>query len=236
MTSLIWLRSSQDAIDNPYEYEAQNQFISESYKILTALLNKLENNQLVFHKDNKSIEKAVWMLHNDATEALLECHSLLTEKRHKVASRLFRDVVETLDLAAYFHSNTKQSKGNLLKWYKGNVVPNRYYRDYVKSTFGNKVSSKKKEIYSQYSKFTHRTYDVLLYSYSLGRDNNLVYDGFEKDSILILPHTIAMYLTLLADLILMLSNELVARQSISKIQMDEIWSESLDDHTVQYRY
>lgn len=236
MPSLIWSRSSQDAIDNPYEYDVQDQFMQESDKILSSFLGELEPKQLAYQKDDKSIEKAIWMLHNDATEALIECHTLLIEKRHKIASRLFRDVIETLDIAAYFHSDTDESSRNLLKWYDGHVIPNRLYRNFVKLNYGEKASARKRELYSQYSKFTHRTYDVLLYSYSLGRDNYLVYDGYEKDSILILPHTIAMYLSLLADLILLLSDELVARQSVSEKLMNEIWSNSLDGSYSQKRF
>lgn len=49
---------------------------------------------------------------------------------------LFRDVVETMDLASYFHSATPKSVADLKKWCEDQIIPHGRYRDFVKKGRG----------------------------------------------------------------------------------------------------
>ena len=70
MPSFIWQRDPQEAMDNPYEYPAQEQFSKEAGKILARFFEELSNNDLQFKVDDKSVKKAIWMLYNDALSGL----------------------------------------------------------------------------------------------------------------------------------------------------------------------
>src|SRR5258708_1130795 len=102
MPSFIWNRSPAQPYSNPYEYDAQSQFAREASAFLVKIDERFCDSLTRFHRDDKSLAKAIWMLHVDALDSLRDCLDLLSEKRHRVAGRLFRDIVETLDLAAYF--------------------------------------------------------------------------------------------------------------------------------------
>nr|BFE91588.1 hypothetical protein GCM10020185_21240 [Pseudomonas brassicacearum subsp. brassicacearum] len=56
-----------------------------------------------FDRDEQTLDKAIWLIQIDALEALIDALKLTEEKRHRIASRLFRDAVETMDISAYFY-------------------------------------------------------------------------------------------------------------------------------------
>ncbi len=236
MPSLVWDRSPEEAHINPHEYGIQEQFIREAKVLLQKLYAGLDKYVMKFHRDDKSIKKATSMLQNDAIDSLRDCLEMLEKKKHRLASRLFRDVIETLDLAAYFNSGTVASKNDLAKWYKNQVIPHRRYRDYIKKTEGNAKSEKKKELYGQLSKYTHRSYLVLLQGYSLGRGDLLVYDSHSESDLLVLPHTISEYFAVLAGLIKVFSKEVVLYGLLSKEEVDSAWESSLEKETVPRRF
>jgi len=70
MPSFIWDRDPQEAMDNPYEYEAQEQFVREAESILNLFSNELGKFDMKFTVDDRSLEKAIWMLQNDALDSL----------------------------------------------------------------------------------------------------------------------------------------------------------------------
>jgi hypothetical protein len=206
MKNFIWHRNPKIAYENPYEYEAQEQFVREANEVLNRIRKELEKYNRMFTRDDKSVIKAIWMLSLDATDSLLECLELLLEKRHKIAGRLIRDSVEVLDLAALFFTKSDKSVRLLSKWYNNEVVPNREYRYFVKNNISESKANELKEFYHQLSKINHRTYRSLAYGYILGKDNHLVYDGFHES--LIYPGVISMYYSLLANMIQILSIEI----------------------------
>ncbi|MDQ6633090.1 MAG: hypothetical protein M3Y82_15265, partial [Verrucomicrobiota bacterium] len=171
---------------------------------------------MAFHQDERSLKKAVWMLQMDALNALSDCLELIESKRHRIAGRLFRDVVETLDLAAYFSSDSAKSRANLEKWFCDEIIEHHFYRDYIGKTMGPNAAEERKVFYRQLSKFTHRTYRALLKSYSLGAGNMMVYDGYHKSQSLVLPHTIAAYFAILAGLITQFCDEAMIRGILLK--------------------
>lgn len=237
MTSFIWWRSPEEAYSNPYEYESQEQFAREAESLLENIFSFLMKNNGTFARDDRSQEKAIWLLFVDGNETLRDCLSLLNLKKHRLASRLFRDVVETMDLATYFSSNDHEKDKYLDKWYDNEVVPNRIFRRHISDAGSNELSNAYKEIYSQLSKLNHRTYRSLAYSYLLRNGEFMVYeDEFESSNILKLPHPISMYYALLAEIITRYTDRLVECNLISSEEMKMFWESALEPSTIPRRY
>jgi hypothetical protein len=236
MASFIWLRDPQEAMDNPYEYPAQEQFSKEARLILSEISKELSYYDMRFKLSDKSQVKAIWMLHNDVLSSLQDCLDSIDNKRHRIAGKLLRDIMESLDLAAYFHADKAENRKNLDKWFADKIIPHRIYREYIKTTSGEGVKKEKADHYSELSKFTHRTYKILLYSYILGRDNLLAYDGYKESDFMVLPQTISMYYCLLANQIIIFSYELFLRETVDPAKVLKIWSDSLDEEIVQRRF
>lgn len=234
MPSLVWIQDPNDAHANPYEYEVQDQFYREAERYLGHLYNGLDRYVLKFHKDDRSVEKAIWMLQIDAVDALRDCLETLQSKRHRLTSRLFRDVIESLDLAAYFASRDDASTRDLATWYRDEVVPNRRYRAFLSRVGAKPESKDKARRYSSLSRFAHRTYRALLQSYSLGRDDLLVYDSHSP--ILVLPATISLYCVVLAQLVLDATTALTSGGLISREEAYAAWVDSIEEETIPFRF
>jgi len=236
MPSLVWSRDPEEAFDNPYEYGAQKQFSREASRLLNIFHDLLDQKAMHFHRNDKSVAKAIWMLHLDALEGLRDCLKMLKSENHKIAGRLFRDISETLDLAAYFRSQTPQSNSDLEKWYKDEIIPHRKYRDYVSDVVGKSAAEAKRNSYRILSKFTHRTYRILLEGYTLGRGEMLVHDTYRNTKLLVPPQTISAYFAVLSGLITRFSDELVQGDLAIEKQIDGAWKSSLETITVRRRF
>jgi hypothetical protein len=236
MPSFVWYRHPEEAYQNPYEYDAQAQFSREAHALLEKLYDGLNSYLMRFGTAEETLEKAVWMLQIDALDSLRDALELLNSKRHRPAGRLFRDVVETLDLAAYFWSGTPESKSSLAKWYNNEVIPHRVYREFLKKTVDEKRAEERRDYYHDLSKFTHRSYRALLKSYSVRRGDRLVYDGSARSGRRILPQTIAAYYAIIGDLILQLSKEVVNGGLLTSDFVDTAWKESTELETIPRRF
>jgi hypothetical protein len=122
MPSQVWGRDPQEAFEEPYEYGIQDQFAREARTLFARLYKLLNSDCHRYSVDDRSREKAVWLLSMDALDSLRECLEALIRKEHRVASKLFRDVMESMDLAAYFHNATDKSKVSLGKWYADEIA------------------------------------------------------------------------------------------------------------------
>jgi hypothetical protein len=192
----------QEGYNAAYDYNSQRVFLEEAQQVLDALTTAYQTKDMCFHSDDVSVEKAVWMLHMDALDALRESLALLKDNRHNVASRLFRDIVETLDLASYFHSRTKQSMGALGKWYQNEVIPHKQVRQQIETTEGADAKDRKTKEYRSLSNFIHRTYMVLRNSYCLGVGDKMWFDWkLRMHGLGAIPQTVAQYLVTLGDMV-----------------------------------
>lgn len=236
MPSFIWTRSLEDTFDEPYEYPAQEQFIREADTLLARFKEELAKYDMQFTTHDRTTKKAVWILVNDASDSLTDCLFSIKEKKHRIAGKMYRDVIETLDLAAFFGADNTDSNKHLTKWYEDEVIPNRVYRDYVKKTIGETEAKEKRESYSDFSKFTHRTYHTLLFGYGQGVDNKMYYDGYKDNDILIQPTTISMYYVYLRHLILIFSLELSKLGLVDSGRIDDIWEQSLEKDSAPRRF
>lgn len=237
MPSFVWTRDPEEAYRSPYEHEANEQFMREAERFLICLeKDLLPYPSFMFKQDDRTERKAVWMLHLDALDGLRICHESLKVKNHRVAGRIFRTIIEALDLAAYFSAGTDASKKDLGKWYGNEVIPHRQYRAWLKKTYGNDHASNTTQYYRAISKFSHRTYHVLLKSYLLGSDGQLVYDGSRSNTNLVLPHTISAYMAIHAELIQLFAKEASRRGYVLMQDIERYWAESLEPHTPERRF
>lgn len=235
MVSIVWGRDPQEAHDNPYEYEAQEQFVREAKELLTQLQIKLDQFTMSFHRDEQTLEKATWMLALDLIDALLESVQLFEEKRHRIAFRLFRDVVETIDLLHVLHSSKPLAEKALRLWYEDKTIPHIESRKHIEETSGSETAQKRRDYYLQLSKFTHRTYCALQKSFSLGRGDMLVHDTHSM-GLLVLPQTIASGLSVLADLIIQATESLKQCGPLEPEDVANAWLVAIELHTVPRRF
>ena len=226
----------EDAYTNPYDYDVQSQFLREPNRILDAYHQRLVKEGPVYRVSDQSLEKALWMLFVDSLDALRDCSAALSRKEHRIAGRLFRDALETMDLAEFLATNDAKAKKALTEWYENEVISHRKSRDALQRKLGQDVSQQRRQRYRELSKFTHRTYRALLQSYSVGRNDRLVYDGLRDSQILVLPQTIAAFLTILADRLIEFSSKIEALGILPDEVNREIWSQSLESHTVPRRF
>ena len=245
MPSLVWGRDPQEAFEDPYEYEAQEQFAREAsafFARLYRVLNDIE--RFRYFRDDRSAQKAVWLLGMDTLDALRDCLTSLGRKEHRLAGRLFRDAIETMDLAAYFHSGTSKSLSSLERWYDDKIVPNSEYRDYVRRTLGVEAAKILGGDYSNLSRFTHRSYRAIMDAYSLGGETRLVHDrtaelyGTSEDpaKFLVVPHTIASYYAVLASLIAEYASHLPRVHLVSREAVQAAFAQSMEPETVKRRF
>jgi len=226
MASFVWNRDPEEAYSNPYEYAAQDQFVHEARKIISRLGKALEKHNMQFGRDECSLRKAAWMLHNDSINALREALSLLKRNKHELVGRIFRDVWESYQLVEYFLLCSSQSQRDLKKWFDNEVITHGKIREQLEKD-GKKVEAQhRRQKHRELSKFTHRTYRALAKSYSLGADNKLVYEHYEKYSIAV--HTISAYYAILGELIFNVLNSMRKSKFVSDIEIKKILKQSME--------
>lgn len=236
MPSFVWDRDTEDAWNEPYEYGGQEQFHREATKILGLLKKQYSSKDMHFDRDEESLDKAVWLLQTDALEALVDSLALTEEKRHRIAARLFRDAVETMDMSAYFYLGGEQARKDLRKWYKDEVIPHRVFRAFIRDSECKEKAKNLGSLYGDLSKYTHRTYRAIGNSYILGRDKKIAYDGFSESGFRVLPHVVSLSYAIIAALIKRFIAVSETTEQLSSENISIIWSESLENETVQRRF
>jgi hypothetical protein len=244
MPSIVWDRGVQDAFDNPYEYAAEEQFVHEASRLLHRFYKLLNSEKNRYTVEDRSAEKAVWLLQMDALDSLRDCLDALQRKGHRTAGKLFRDVGETLDLAAYFRSGEEGSERHLQAWYKDEVIPHRVYREYLRRTEGEQPFEESRRHYGALSRFTHRSYVILLHGYILGTEGRLAHGGTgsifgtseHAPTMLIPRQTLSMYFAALASQILIFSDQLVRLGAVDVAEVQDAFRESLEVETVPRRF
>jgi hypothetical protein len=244
MPSQVWGRDPQDAFEEPYEYAVQEQFQREAEEVFRRLYHMLNSERHSYSADDRSPAKAVWLLAMDALDSLRDCLTSLARKEHRLAGKLFRDIMESMDLAAYFHAATEKSSRSLRKWYNDEIVPHREYRDYVRKSQGSRAAKGLAKHYASLSRFTHRSYRAILDGYLRGDQDRLVHDGTgelygessDAGRFLVLPQTIASYYALLANLALEYMTELSDLGLASTDEVRDAFFGSLEKETVPRRF
>ncbi len=81
MPSFVWDRDTEDAWNEPYEYEGQEQFHREAKKVLGYLKEHYSSKDMHFDRDEETLDKAVWLMQTDALEAIVDSLTLTEEKK-----------------------------------------------------------------------------------------------------------------------------------------------------------
>jgi hypothetical protein len=199
--SPIWHLTPQEAYENPYEFDAQSAFLAEAQAMLESLFLTLDKHNMRFRADDRSREKAQWLLYNNAHDGLKEACVLLHAKKHRIVAMLFRDVYESIELAEYFATNSTEASDDLQKWYRNEVVMHRQYRQHIRKILGHHAAQEKAAIFHNLSMATHHSYRHLLNSYIRATGGLLLYDSHLKSEVLVLPQTISQYMAVLGQLI-----------------------------------
>ncbi|MEB2621393.1 hypothetical protein [Pseudomonas sp. YuFO8] len=236
MPSFVWDRDTEDAWNEPYEYGGQEQFHREAFKVLLSIKSHYAEKDMHYDRDEKTLDKAIWLIQIDALEALVDALQLTEEKRHRVASRLFRDAVETMDISAYFYFAGDSARKDLEKWYNNEVIPHRVFREFIKKFECQDKAKNLSGLYSDLSKYTHRTHSAITKSYLLGRNNKIAYDGFSESGFRVLPHVISLSYAIIAALIKRFITIAENTQQIDSAKVRDIWSISLEEETVPRRF
>ncbi len=207
LKNFIWNRDSQEAMDHPYEWDAQKKFVKEANQFLREIRKHLIEKHS-FTKNDRSPKKAIWMLSLTALDSGIEITSALKRNQIQVIYHLLRSIQEALDLATFFSIQDNEPLENLKKWYDGGFVSHKTYRDYL----GKKGQKEKKEylikIHVSLSSFNHNTYPTLQYSYGLDSEGYIQHYGRYDSGITIPANTISMLHAISANIILNLAFQL----------------------------
>jgi hypothetical protein len=230
MASIIWDREPQEAIKNPYEYNAQKQFHREAIALTDKIAKRLCNDFKYTFQD-RSLEKATWMLQTDSLFAFRDAVILLEQKKHRVVGRLLRDILESVHLVEYFNSQTEKAEKSLNKWFDDELIMHSEFRELVKKREGKDMSELKKNQHRIFSKFTHRSYKILLYGYALGSNDRIFYD--EEWT---LPQSVAMYYAFLGHFGQFVMNNLRQFGNLTSNEIDEFWNNSMEKEQIPRGY
>ena len=226
MASIIWDRDPQEAINNPYEYNAQKQFHREAITLTGKLSEMLKEGR--YYLQEMTLEKAIWMLQTDALFAFRDAVILLEQKRHRVVGRLLRDILEAIHLIEYLNSKTTKSEKLLLEWFVNDeLIMHREYRDYVKAYYGENEANIARDNHRILSKFTHRSYRILLYSYIRGSEDRMWFDDGTE-----LPQSVAMYYAFLGQLGGAILENLKDFGMLTPDDVNTVWSESMEPEQI----
>lgn len=215
LKNFIWTRDPKEAMQNPYEWDAQKKFVKEANLFLREIRKHLIEKHL-FTKENQSLEKAIWMLSLSALDSGIEILEGLKKNKIHVVSHLLRHIKESLELAKFFSLNTKKSSEKMVKWFNGEFISYRHYREYIRDELKDltKFNSLRNE-YEELSKFNHNNYFTLLFNYGLGLNDSLHHHGRFDSGIAIPPNTISLYHSYAAHYILNMAFEISLLKLIS---------------------
>ncbi|PKG42837.1 hypothetical protein [Psychroflexus sp. MES1-P1E] len=239
MASLIWNRDSQEAINNPYEYAVEEQFIREANNVVSKLESTILKKKTFFLND-KSLDKATWMLQNDVLFAFKDSLYSLKLKKHRIVGPLLRVMYENNHLIVYLNNNHVNSQKTLSEWYDNKSPRHFEYRKLIKETEGEEQSDFLNKQYQAYSKFTHRTYLSLLYNYAREGNPQLDQQSTKKDFKIWydeswpLRQSISMYYAILGMFGKEMIKNLKCYGVLEREEVDEIWNSSMEQEQVQF--
>lgn len=244
MPSIVWGRDPQEAYEEPYEYAAQEQFAREATALLRQLYLVLNVDHHRYTAGDRSAAKAMWLLAMDALDSLRESLAALQRKEHRIAGKLFRDVMESMDLAAYFSEQHAKNQKALARWYEDEYVAHREYRDRFRQLHGEPAAKALAAHYQRLSRFTHRSYGAILEGYTLGSESKLVHDRTDETfgprdnstQMLVPPQTIAAYYAALSAFILEYAEALILLDLADSERVRTAFETSIEADTVPRRF
>lgn len=239
MASLIWNRDSQEAINNPYEYAAEEQFIREANTLVSKLKEALLDKKS-FYLYDKSLEKATWMLQTDTLFAFKDSLDSLKEKKHRIVGPLLRVMYENNHLIEFLNEKHENADKALKDWFDNNSPRHFEYRKLIKKTKGKDQSDFLERQYKSYSKFTHRTYLSLLYNYAREGNPHMEKHSTQKDFKIWydedwpLRQSISMYYAILGMFGIQMIENFELYGVLKESDVEEIWNSSMEEKQIQF--
>ena len=176
MKSEIWDKESTlKAFTKGFSIATIDFFDKECEEFLTVVINVSASLNERFDIDSKELKKANWIILNDISCSLYDCLNELKKGNVRLASRVFRDVLENMHLLELLN---KSDDGTLLvKWFDNEIIPHGTYRDWLKRK-DEKLSKLTRDVYRLYSKFAHRTFEPIIESYDVTENDKLKFKLF----------------------------------------------------------
>ncbi|MCF6132726.1 hypothetical protein [Flavobacterium wongokense] len=172
MKSEIWNNeSSRKAFSTGYEENEIEIFDVECEAFLREVMRQSAFLNDSFKDEDISLHKANWLILNEITSSLYDCHQNIIVGNIRIASRIFRDVLENMHILELINNSNKPKY--LQDWYNNEVISHREYRNWIKTEKTEELSELTREVYRLYSKYSHRTYKSILESYSKENEQTL---------------------------------------------------------------
>lgn len=169
----IWNKESAEvAFTKGFTLEEIEIFNIECESFLKKLLEESFSMKNDFCNDINDLKKATWLILNDIISSNYDCLQNLKIGNIRMASRVFRDNMENMNLVEFLNESEKPKY--LTDWYKDEILSHSDYRNWLKKT-DEHLSTLTRDVYRIYSKYAHRTYHSILESYSLSKDKKLEY-------------------------------------------------------------
>lgn len=236
MASIIWDRDSQEAINNPYEYPAEEQFVREA-KSLISSLEKLLLNKKNFYLNERTLEKATWMLQVDVLFAFKDCIEILDLKKHRLVGPLVRIIYENLYQIEYLNSSSKAVTKAISDWFENKSPSHNDYRNHIRNTISKEYADFIKDQYTAYSKLTHRTYKSLLYNYALGaKSEDLTDSRIWYDENWPLRQSISMFYAIVGMFGKAMMQNLKLYGILTEEEIDNAWNNSIEAKQIPRGY
>lgn len=174
MNSSIWKIDFIEAYKIGYSKKEIESFMSEAELLLRQLINHFKSLDGKFSANKKDKKLLVYFILNELVCSLYDAVLALQNGNIRIASRIFREAMESRDIIKLVHS--KNGEKYVDKWFNDEYIRHSDFRKTLEDD-KNGLKGLTREVYQKYSKYTHRSYSVLIDSFSL-EDENLKFNMF----------------------------------------------------------
>lgn len=167
MKSIYWSENHPNNLPS-YDHDGQEEFFNEAMKWCNDSLDEIDKYNLRFKNDERTSQKATWMLFLNCLLQIRECLSLIKEHKIVSSSPLMREIWEKYH--AMLFMNDKANQLALKSFYENKdycFMDSKYSRN-----LNDKIESEKlKVFFGELSKFIHPNYVALREFFCVGGDN-----------------------------------------------------------------
>lgn len=164
MRSEIWDDKTAKPFTVGYDLQHIKLFDEQCEKFLRSFLFENSLIDQNFELDSNNLQKANFLILNEITSALYDCLYQIKDGNIRIASRIFRDVLENMHILELF--NIGDNKSYLVKWYDNEVISHSNYRDWIKKKDAD-LSELNRVVYRLYSKYAHRTFKPIMENFDI---------------------------------------------------------------------
>jgi hypothetical protein len=173
MKSNIWKTDFGQAYKTGYSKKELKLFLSEAELLLRQFINHFRSLKGKYPMEKRDKELLVYLILNELFHSLYDAVQALEHGNIRPASRVFREVMECRDIIKLVYSENGEKYVD--KWFKDEFIAHRDFRN----TLSKELEEMTRGVYQLYSKHTHRSYSVIMDSYTLvdkGLQFNIYFD------------------------------------------------------------